>query len=173
MRIQRFRWTAFLSSSVVCNVATLGPLGYLGKAPGTVGSIAGVLWYSMFFSQAGPLQWLLLLAGSIYLAAAFCGEAELRLNKKDPGEIILDEVVAVPVCFLGLVPATYPLPSWLLLLIGFGLFRFFDIQKPLVISRLQNYPGGWGVVLDDLGAAVATCACLHLLALVLSVAQGG
>lgn len=48
------------------------------------------------------------------------------------------------------------------LLAGFALFRFFDIAKPWGIARLQRLPGGWGVVVDDLAAALATCATLHL-----------
>ena len=48
------------------------------------------------------------------------------------------------------------------LLAGFGLFRYYDIRKPLGISRLQHFPGGWGVVADDLGAALATAATLHV-----------
>jgi phosphatidylglycerophosphatase A len=47
------------------------------------------------------------------------------------------------------------------LLAGFGLFRLFDILKPFGISRLQSLPGGWGVVADDLAAALAACATLH------------
>jgi len=45
---------------------------------------------------------------------------------------------------------------------GFALFRLFDIWKPWAIGLLQNLPGGWGVVLDDTAAALATCATLHL-----------
>jgi phosphatidylglycerophosphatase A len=47
-------------------------------------------------------------------------------------------------------------------LAGFGLFRFYDILKPLGIRRLQDWPAGWGVVVDDAAAALATCATLHL-----------
>jgi phosphatidylglycerophosphatase A len=55
-----------------------------------------------------------------------------------------------------------PLPFLGLLVAGFALFRFYDIKKPLVINALQELPGGWGVVLDDTAAALATCATLHL-----------
>jgi phosphatidylglycerophosphatase A len=98
------------------------------------------------------------------LAAGICGEAERRIGRQDPGEVILDEVVAMPLCFLGwrmIVPAGF-LASLALLIAGFGLFRFFDIRKPGFINRLQGIPGGWGIVLDDTAAALATCATLHL-----------
>lgn len=154
-----------MPSPIVTNLATLGPLGYLGKAPGTNGSVAGVILFTVMFYPLSPLGYLLMLALWIYLSIAFCGEAEKRLFKRDPGEIILDEVVALPVCFIGLQPAIAAWGgwAWLILLAGFGLFRFFDILKPLGIKQLQFMPGGLGVVADDLAAGVATCICLHLL----------
>jgi phosphatidylglycerophosphatase A len=48
------------------------------------------------------------------------------------------------------------------LVAGFLLFRLFDITKPFGIGRLQSLPAGWGVVADDLAAALATCATLHI-----------
>lgn len=162
------RWTAFLSSSLVNNLATLGPLGFWGKAPGTVGSVAGILWYTAAFHYLSPLGYVLLLAASLYFAVAICGEAEDRMFKRDPGEIILDEFVSMPVCFIGLQQAITYLGvwAWLVLLAGFGLFRFFDILKPLGIKSLQSKPGGWGVVADDVAAALATCIVLHIIWLV-------
>ena len=56
--------------------------------------------------------------------------------------------------------------GWLVLLVGFLLFRLFDILKPLGIKKLQDYPGGVGVVLDDVAAGFATCISLFLLAFV-------
>ncbi|MCX6943233.1 MAG: phosphatidylglycerophosphatase A, partial [Opitutales bacterium] len=73
----------------------------------------------------------------------------------------LDEVVAMPLCFLGWPALAGSLPVWAVLLAGFALFRFYDILKPLGIRRLQDLPGGWGVVVDDLAAALASCATLH------------
>jgi phosphatidylglycerophosphatase A len=104
-----------------------------------------------------------------YLAVGLCGEAEVRLGKQDPGEVILDEFVAMPLCFLGwpaLVATGWPV--WAIYAAGFGLFRFFDILKPLGISRLQGLPGGWGVVVDDLAAALAACGTLQAAVLVWS-----
>jgi phosphatidylglycerophosphatase A len=84
------------------------------------------------------------------------------LRKKDPGEIVLDEVVAIPLCFLGWRTLPIAAPSWAVLLTGFALFRLFDIVKPFGIGRLQNLRAGWGVVADDLAAALAACATLHI-----------
>lgn len=157
---------ALLPERFVCNVATLGRVGYWGKAPGTNGSVAGVLLYTLFFHHLHPLAYLLGLVLIICFAVAFCDEAERRMHRQDPGEVIIDEVVAIPVCFIGLQPVILQLQfnAWVVLVAGFALFRFFDILKPLGIKRLQNLPGGWGVVADDIAAGLATCLCLQLLA---------
>jgi phosphatidylglycerophosphatase A len=76
--------------------------------------------------------------------------------------VILDEFIAMPLCFLGWRALPAVLPTWAVLLAGFALFRLFDIWKPLGIRRLQALPGGWGVVADDLVAALAACATLHI-----------
>lgn len=155
-------WTRALPTDLVINLATLGPIGKWNKMPGTLGSIVGLVWYTLFFYSTSLLRFLLLLAITVYLAIAFCGEAEKRLQRKDSPQIILDEMVAVPLCFLGVDYLFASYPVWLILLVGFGIFRVFDIFKPFFIKKLQNYPGGLGVVLDDLGAALLTTVCLHL-----------
>ena len=156
-----FSWTRVLPTSLVINLATLGPLGSL-KAPGTWGTLAGIGWYTMIFYNLDPLISFLIIIFSAYLAIGICGEAENRLQKRDPGEIVLDELVAVPVCFIGIEVFTYTHP-WILIASGFALFRFFDILKPLGIKKLQNLPEGTGVVMDDIAAALATCICMHAL----------
>ena len=159
------RWTGILPTEIVKNIATLGPLGYWTKMPGTVGSFAGLFWYTLAFHFASPIGYLLLLLASLYIAAAFCGEAEIRLFKQDPPEVILDEFVCIPICFIGLQGAMVMLGywAWVMLLMGFLIFRVFDIFKPLGIKKMQNLPGGYGVVADDVVAAIATCVLLNLL----------
>jgi phosphatidylglycerophosphatase A len=99
-----------------------------------------------------------------YFAVALCGEAEFRLGRKDPGEVILDEFVVMPLCYLGFhfPDIAGAVPKIVVLLGGFAFFRLFDILKPFGIRRLQDLPGGWGVVIDDVAAALAACASLHL-----------
>ena len=80
--------------------------------------------------------------------------------------IVLDEFVAVPLVFFGMggpEGLIYQHGGWPVLLGGFALFRFFDVLKPLGISRLQNLSGGLGCVADDLAAGLASCVVLHLL----------
>ncbi len=155
------RWPRVLPDVIVLGCATLGPLGRRFPAPGTWGSLAGMLWFLVVFSRASPGA--VLVAGAVlgYLAVGLCGEAEVRLREKDPGKVILDEFLAMPLCFLGWRALAGQPPDWVVLAGGFALFRFFDIVKPLGIARLQRLPGGWGVMADDYAAALAACATLH------------
>jgi phosphatidylglycerophosphatase A len=162
MKLQQPAWPRKLSTAMVVTLATLGPLGRRLPAPGTWGSAAGVLYFTVFFQRLSFAENLVASAVGLYLAVAFCGEAELRLRKQDPGEVVLDEFVAMPLCFLGWHTLVLSLPVWGVLLAGFALFRFYDIAKPLGIRRLQKLPAGWGVAIDDTVAALAACATLHL-----------
>lgn len=162
MRFDHPRWPSILPTSVVVACATLGPLGRRMPAPGTWGSLAGLLATAVFLPRAGAG---LVLAVSIvagFLAVGLCGEAERRLGQRDPGEVILDEFVVMPLCLLGWRGLAGSPPFWVAALGGFALFRFFDILKPFGIARLQELPGGWGVVADDAAAALAACVTLHV-----------
>jgi phosphatidylglycerophosphatase A len=169
MKLTQPIWPRLLPSSLVLAFATLGPLGRRRRAPGTWGSAAGLLYFTVFFWPLGFWPWsawwmLVFSLPGLYLAVALCGEAEFRLGRRDPGEVILDEFTAMPLCFLGwpaLARPQGPWPAWTVFIAGFLLFRLFDIAKPLGIRRLQDLPGGWGIVVDDVAAALAACAVLH------------
>ena len=164
MRLNFF-WTQFLSTRIIVNLATLGPIGRVRNAPGTVGSIAGLFLYAVVFQSVGPIEFLLLISILSYLAMAICDAAESRLQMRDPGMIVLDEFIAMPLVFFGMggsAGLVVEHGGWPVLLAGFILFRIFDILKPFGIARLQNLPGGIGCVVDDLVAALAACCCLHL-----------
>lgn len=162
MRLEQPIWPRFLPSNFVLNCATLGPVGRRLRAPGTWGSVAGLLYFTVFFYRLGIVEILLLSALGGYLAVAFCGEAEFRIGRKDPNEVILDEFIAMPLCFLGWHRLVDPLPEWGVLLAGLAMFRFYDIFKPLGIKKLQDLPAGWGIVVDDLVAALAACLTMHV-----------
>jgi phosphatidylglycerophosphatase A len=164
MKLGPSAWSRSLPTALVTGLATLGPIGRKLPAPGTWGSLAGLLYFTVFFQRLGLAENLVGSAVGALLAAILCGEAEVRLRKKDPGEVILDEFVAMPLCFLGWHTLARALPVWAVLLAGFAVFRFYDIAKPLGIRRLQKFPGGWGVVIDDTAAALATCVTLHAFA---------
>jgi phosphatidylglycerophosphatase A len=113
--------------------------------------------------------WVLLAgtAAGIALSVWLCGLAEKTLGKTDPGSVVLDEIAAIPVCFFGWLAillcrrGTLPMledffagNNWLTTLVVFALFRFFDIVKPWPVRQSQSLPGGWGVTVDDVLAAI-------------------
>ena len=158
-------WTRFLSTPLVVNLSTLGPVGRSTKAPGTLGSFVGLVFYAVCFHHATTFTFILLVALSAYISVAICDAAEKRLQMRDPGMIVLDEAVAVPLVFIGMGGQTGLIAEhggWPVLLAGFTLFRIFDILKPFGIARLQNLPGGLGCAIDDIAAGLAACITLHL-----------
>lgn len=152
-----------LPTPFILKLATLGPIGYIRYAPGTWGSFAGLLLYIISFQRIESALFFIMEGFFIYISILICEEAEIRLQKKDPSEVVLDEFVAVPLCYIGLTEKIQPgISSLLILSIGFILFRLFDILKPFPITKLQNLPGGTGIVIDDIAAALASCALLHI-----------
>jgi phosphatidylglycerophosphatase A len=162
--MQRHLWVKMLPNNVVINIATLGPIGNIKFAPGTWGSAAGIIWFSVAYWNLNYLGTLLFSFLSVYIAIQICWEAEIRLKMHDPGKIVLDEFVAIPFCFIGTQPLLHTPVAWLVVLLGFFFFRLFDVLKPFGIKRLQDYPGGVGVVIDDVAAGVATAFVLYALA---------
>src|SRR4051812_43128199 len=110
MDSSRSAWRRNLSTTMVVALATLGPLGRRLPAPGTWGSAAGLLYFAVFFERFSLAENIVASALGFFFAVAFCGEAEVRLRKKDPGEVILDEFVAMPLCFLGWTRLVHALP---------------------------------------------------------------
>jgi phosphatidylglycerophosphatase A len=152
---------------VIVQLATLGPLGRL-KAPGTWGSAAGLLWWALVVrlahAKGGPHEFLFD-ALVVLMAICICGVAAAFLGKKDPSEVILDEFAAMPLVYLfnpmGEAMHGGTKVGLLFILLGFLLFRLFDITKPFGIRALEKLPGGFGIVLDDVMAAVYANLALH------------
>lgn len=154
---------------MIVSLATLGPLGKL-KAPGTWGSAVGLFWWALVVQKlATPRGWIheICFDGLVILAAIFiCGVAATLLKEKDPSEVILDEMVAMPLVFL-FNPHLHlgSQLGFVMVLVGFGLFRFFDIVKPLGIRWIEKAPGGIGIVMDDVVAAIYANLTLQLIGL--------
>ena len=90
-----------------------------------------------------------------------CTLAAKKLNKKDPGEIVWDEIITVPIVFLFIETRLMGRPE--VLLLGFLLHRIFDITKLPPIRRFEKLPHGWGIMTDDVLAGFYGCAAMHLL----------
>jgi len=138
-------------------VATFGYVGLCPIAPGTAGSAAGLLVYALV-SRVGlgvpeAAAILLLSAAGVLSGRA----AERHFGCVDPGPVVIDEVVGMLVT-LFLVPV-----GWTGVLVGFVLFRVFDVAKPYPAGRLERLPGGLGMVADDVMAGVYANLALRLL----------
>ena len=161
IRKKLYPWAITLPKKSAIDTATLFGLGNLSM-PGTWGSAAGVLLYYIGFKDMKFIPYVIFSLFLAYAAAGICDTAERYIGARDPGQIILDEIVAMPICFFPLFGSAFSVYG---VLLGFVLFRFFDIKKPLFISKMQNLEGGLGIVADDLAAAAVTCVCLNLSAL--------
>lgn len=135
-------------------------LGHMRPFPGTWGSLPPVvLALLLLLVLPAEAYWMvvrllmLLIAMAFTLSCAFLGDkAEARFGRKDPSQVVSDEVAGMALC-IALMPAVVPGPSVVFsLVLAFVFFRGFDIVKPWPAGGLQSKPGGWGVVLDDLMA---------------------
>lgn len=133
-----------------CAVATLGGIGFFPVAPATLASLVVCLLLLAIGADLGGtrLVWVAALAmGLAPIAVWSASRAEERYGH-DARPIVIDEV-------LGVLIAAWAMP-WdaLHLLVAFLLFRVFDVLKPPPVYQLQSYPGGLGVLLDDVGAGL-------------------
>jgi phosphatidylglycerophosphatase A len=156
-------------------IGTCG-VGFIKYAPGTWGSAVGVgiylilrwfeanllsSWSAKSWQTATIEFWRteMTLAFVLVLSAIsiWAGNKMVKVFKnKDPQQAVIDEVVG-QVIGLAFLPLFAP---WYLILLGFFIFRFFDILKPYPINSLQNLPGGLGVVADDILAGIYTAILL-------------
>ncbi len=161
-------------------IATCFDLGRIGKAPGTLGALVGVVVIvlttseilALAFADAGIddvrilgrsvlgvvlFSWIVFLAlgvSGVWSATRVCTYESL----KDPPHVIVDEVSGQHLSWLlGVGPWARGLgvaANWKYLLLGFILFRVFDIWKPFPVRQAEKLPGGWGIMADDWVAAV-------------------
>lgn len=136
---------------------------WLGRAkfmPGTVGALAG-LPLAFGVSRLPGMFWQVgAVAVLAMLAVPVCTRAVKHWHgKKDPGAIVLDEIVSLPIAFLFFDRGSLGSPSiWIA---GFLLHRVFDISKPPPVRQLERLPQGAGIVADDLAAGAYACLALH------------
>jgi phosphatidylglycerophosphatase A len=148
-------------------IVTFFGAGMSPVAPGTAGSLAaagGVLLLHKLFVQTGcfsPLEFnLSLIAGMILagVASVWLGPwAIAHYGREDPGPCVLDEVAGICLTMLCL-PVRSDFRELWVVLTAFVAFRIFDVWKPPPCRQLENLPAGWGILTDDLMAAVyANC----------------
>jgi phosphatidylglycerophosphatase A len=129
--------------------------GYSPKAPGTVGSLLGVI--IIYFLKSRGLDSWVILAASIPIGTAVAHVAENYLGEHDSPKIVIDEITGMLIAGLFL-PIAFLLPAFLL-------FRLLDIVKPGPIGSLQRLPGGLGIMADDVLAGFLVWANLKTISM--------
>lgn len=131
-------------------------VGFIPVAPGTFGTLLAVPLAWGLTCLPGGLQpaitVILLIAG-----VPICGRAAQSLGKEDPGAVVLDEIAAYLLIFL-FVP-WHPASA----VMAFAMFRLFDISKPWPVHRLEMLPKGWGIMADDVAAALYAAGVVRAL----------
>ncbi len=123
-------------------------VGYCKIAPGTAGTFLGLLLFLPF--QTAPLLYALPVLTILFGMGVYTTYFSFDLfGQKDPGKIVIDEIVAI-LLVLFLLPSS----SFVWWVLGFLLFRLFDITKPIGVRSAEHLPGGWGIMTDDIVAAV-------------------
>ena len=131
--------------------------GLSPKAPGTMGTLAAIpLWWLL--AQLPLASYLMVVLVSAIIGIYICGAAAKTLGVHDHGGIVWDE-------FVGFWIAMAALPvAWTSVILGFVLFRLFDILKPWPISWLdKKVSGGFGIMIDDVIAGLAAAGIIALL----------
>jgi phosphatidylglycerophosphatase A len=143
------------SFSLYC--ATLGPIGYL-QAPGTMATLATMpLVYCLRLATPDSLYIFIIIAITMGAITVINNALEYFKGYQDPSQIVLDELIGCLITF-SIVPI-----HWYTLIAGFIFFRFFDITKWFGIKYAEQFIGAWGVVLDDICAALLANFCIWLL----------
>ena len=125
-------------------------------APGTWGSLAAIIGWWLWLQYLDPLVFIVLII-AIFAIGVFTTNTIIdHTGEKDPSRVIIDEVAGQ---WLGLLI----LPDGMLYVAGaFVLFRFLDIFKPWPIRQMEQFPKGWGVMLDDILAGLLTLGFIQV-----------
>ena len=136
--------------------ATFFYLGKLPFAPGSWGSLGAlILW--IFLPSSYLLQMIMIII-LFSIGVISSKKMAAAMNDHDPSEVVIDEAVGMWIA-LFMLPHSIAIYS-----MAFILFRIFDIFKPSFIYRMQNLPGGWGIMMDDvLAGIIAWLICQGLL----------
>jgi len=138
-------------------LATVAYCGYFPVAPGTVGSAAGLVVYLLVWWTQSRVLEVALIAATFAAGTWAATHAERYFGGIDPGPVVIDEVLGQLVT-LAFIPV-----GWRAALIGFVLFRIYDVIKPYPANRLEKFHGGLGIMSDDAAAGVYANITLRVL----------
>ena len=158
---KRVVWkTRNVSRFLIRSIATGFGVGYLPLAPGTWGSLAAVVLVILIYQISGPYQLIIHAAvtiGLFPLALLTAGRVSREAGDPDPNLVVIDEIFGQFLCLLWVPVISF---YWVL---GFALFRLFDIVKPFPAKQSERLPGGLGIVMDDLVAGLYAGLILWLI----------
>ena len=144
-----------MKNRLITILASFFYLGYSPLAPGTLGTLGAVPLYYLLAVNLTNFQYLVVTIILTVFGIIISFKAIAIYKNDDPDEIVIDEVAGY------LVTMTFIVPSAFNIVLGFFLFRFFDILKPFPVRHLEKLRGGYGVVLDDIAAGVIACLLLN------------
>ena len=137
-------------------LATCFKIGHLPIAPGTWGSLVAIIGWWLWLQYLDPLVFIVLIIVIFTIGVIATNTIIDHTGEKDPSRVIIDEVAGQ---WLGLLI----LPDGMLYIAGaFVLFRFLDIFKPWPIRQMEQFPKGWGVMLDDTLAGLLTLGLIQV-----------
>ncbi|MCD6223307.1 MAG: phosphatidylglycerophosphatase A [Deltaproteobacteria bacterium] len=137
-------------------IATMFGVGYVAFAPGTIGTLFGVLIY-LLIKDVSIAVYIIIFIIIFIIGIISSGNVEETFGEKDPSFVVIDEAAAFLVVMF-LVPY-----SFLALLLGFVIFRALDITKPPPINYLERVEGGFGIMIDDIVCGLITNIFLQIL----------
>jgi len=129
-------------------ISTGGFVGFLPPFPGTLGALQGIILYYLTMNLS-PILKLLIALILVVLGIISSGNISRTYQKKDPDEVIIDEIAGAYLASLGKT-------TLLELTLVFILFRIIDISKPFPLKRLEKLKGGLGIMMDDVVAGLLT-----------------
>ncbi len=136
--------------------------GLSPKAPGTVGTLLGLILFIPILLWSTTAAWIVFVIG-LFVGSAICGKASDYMQVHDHGGIVWDEFVGI-----WLVILLLPVQSWPYWLAAFVAFRVFDIWKPWPIKQVdEKVAGGFGIMLDDILAAVYAALSIVVIHLII------
>jgi phosphatidylglycerophosphatase A len=137
--------------------------GFAPKAPGTFGALegAGLFLLTLALPLSSQQRFILLVGLNllIFFAGVWASKRTCEISKlEDPSQVVVDEISGQ---LIALTPLAFGWSTGLVIL-GFILFRLFDITKPYPIRKLEHLPNGFGVMLDDVLAGIFAAVIISL-----------
>ena len=130
--------------------------GYFPIAPGTLTSLVVILAYKFYLFRLSWSLYLLIIFLLFFIGVYTSTKVESESRKKDPRKIVIDEACGQLLVLFRMGDAWFPILS------GFLLFRIFDIVKPYPIKKVETLPSGWGIMMDDIVAAIYAGVIINL-----------